>query len=92
MASTNIGLKSQGRGLKSQGRGLRLGRAEARKQAIFRTHSILLWYAPSLLPIVPPSPSLTCLRPLGKCKEELPALWKRGQCWEREQGVRLKLQ
>lgn len=42
MASTNIGLKSQGRGLKSQGRGLRLGRAEARKQAIFRTHSILL--------------------------------------------------
>lgn len=35
MASTNIGLKSQGRGL-------RLWRAEARKQAIFRTHSILL--------------------------------------------------
>lgn len=54
MASTNIGLKSQGRGL-------RLRRAKARKQAIFRTHSILLRYALSLLPIVPPIPSLTCL-------------------------------
>ena len=93
MASTNIGLKSHGRGLmshgrglKSHGRGLRLGRAEARKQTIFRTRSILLPQALSLLPIVPPIPSLTCLRPLDRCKEELPALWKRGGAGKGNKG------
>ena len=99
MASTNIGLKSHGRGLmshgrglKSHGRGLRLGRAEARKQTIFQDS---LHSPPtSTFPLAHcPSHPITYLsETFGQVQGGATSSLEEGRRWEREQGVRLKLQ